>query len=30
MLLAETAVVAFAALLLGLYGIWRLTRKLRP
>ena len=27
---AETVVVLLAALLLGLYGIWRLTRKLRP
>jgi hypothetical protein len=26
----ETAVIALAALLLGLAGIWRLTRKHRP
>jgi hypothetical protein len=27
---AETAAIALAALLFGLIGIWRLTRKLRP
>jgi len=27
---AEIAFVVIAALLFGLYGIWRLTRKLRP
>jgi hypothetical protein len=27
--IAETAAIAFAALLFGLVGIWRLTRKLR-